>query len=264
MLDTLNAELRAQLDSTGTYTIEYTDLANGRKRLVFMGTSHNRDVDHPQFKLLAKVFTEMNPQIAFNEGGELAKSKTYGSIEEGILDNGETGELKYLCDSIGIDMKNGDLETREEFKELLKTIPQDQVYLYMAIERFLNGYHDGHFGSKTLEQAFQENFIRYLDENGFPLTQEERSVDHLKVLYKKYLNEDLNLEHILPVHDYYLLDDGLFGDIGRRTKVVRDEALLKKIDLALDQYDRVFVVFGASHRLAVEPALKQIIEKKRQ
>ena len=133
----------------------------------------------------------------------------------------------------------------------------------MAIERFLNGYHDGHFGSKSFETSFQEDFISYLEENEFPLTTEERSVEYLRELYKKYFGEDLDLDHILPVRDYYLLDDGLFGDVGRRTKVVRDEALLAKIDAALDKYDRVFVVFGGSHRIAVEPALKQIIQKER-
>jgi hypothetical protein len=45
--------------------------------------------------------------------------------------------------------------------------------------------------------------------------------------------------------------------------VVRDSVLLSKIDRALDHYDRVMVTFGHGHALAVEPALQQIIDKKR-
>lgn len=261
VLDTLNAKRREEIDSTGTFTIQYTELTHGKKHLIFFGTNHVRYVDHPQFQVLAKVFREMSPQIAFNEGGEIPKSQKYKSITDGILRNGETGLLKYLSDSIGIDMKDGDMDTRSEFKELLKTIPQDQVYLYMAIERFLNGYRDGYFGKKSIEKSFQDDFISYLEENGFPVTDEERNFDHVKDLYKKYFGEELVLNNLLPVHDYYLIDDGIFGDVGRRTKVVRDEALLSKIDSALYKYDRVFVVFGGSHRIAVEPALKEIIRK---
>jgi hypothetical protein len=47
------------------------------------------------------------------------------------------------------------------------------------------------------------------------------------------------------------------------TKEVRDQALLMKIDSALNRYDKVLVVFGGSHRIAVQPALEQIINKKR-
>jgi hypothetical protein len=35
-------------------------------------------------------------------------------------------------------MMNGEMEDIEEFAALLKIIPKDQVYLYMATERFLN------------------------------------------------------------------------------------------------------------------------------
>jgi hypothetical protein len=52
-LDTLNAKLQAQADSTGTYKTPYTDLVNGPKLLIFFGTSHPRDTAHPQFSQLA-------------------------------------------------------------------------------------------------------------------------------------------------------------------------------------------------------------------
>src|SRR5687768_12426883 len=60
-LDTLNATLQAQADSTGTYTIPYTDLTHGKKHLIFFGTSHTRDPNHPQFAQLARAFRAMKP-----------------------------------------------------------------------------------------------------------------------------------------------------------------------------------------------------------
>jgi hypothetical protein len=46
-LDTLNAHLQEEFDRTSTYTLPYTDLRNGKKRLVFFGASHARDQRHP-------------------------------------------------------------------------------------------------------------------------------------------------------------------------------------------------------------------------
>jgi hypothetical protein len=62
----------------------------------------------------------------------------------------------------------------------------------------------------------------------------------------------------------YINGNCKFCAIGRTSKVVRDSVLLSKIDRALDRYDRVMVTFGHGHALAIEPALHQIINKKRE
>ena len=43
--------------------------------------------------------------------------------------------------------------------------------------------------------------------------------------------------------------------------MVRDNMLLDKIDRAQNGDDRVMVPFGHGHALAVEPPLKQIVDK---
>jgi hypothetical protein len=262
-LDTLNAKMQGELDSTGSYTIPYTDLTNGKKRLVFIGASHGRSVGDPQFTLIEKVFKEANPEIAFNEGGQIPEDRIYPSLDSAVRHDGETGCLKYLCDEAHIKMLNGDMDDQEEFAALQKTIPKDQIHLYMAVERFLNPYKHGRYNEMTLEEAYQKKFIAYLDRSKFILTDEEKSFPYLQKLYKHHLNQELVLDSLLEVHEYYLIDECIFGNVGRATKEVRDHALLKKIDEALNKYDRVFVVFGGSHRIAVEPALKQIIRKNR-
>jgi len=260
-LDTINASLQKQFDSSGTYSMPYNDLSHGKKRLIFFGTNHVRDVTHPQFNQLTKLFREMKPEISFNEGGQIPFDRFYPDMDSAIHAGGETGCLKFLSDQANIKMMNGDMEDKEEFAELLKSFPKDQVYLYMAVERFLNPYKQGRFPGITLQEAFDVKFINYLDKSDFPLTQEEKTFTYLEEIYKHYLGADLKLENLIQIQEYYLGDSSVFGNVGRATKDVRDQALLKKIDDALNKYDRVFVVFGASHRVAVEPALKQIIQK---
>ena len=262
-LDTLNEKLRAEFDKTGSYTVPYTELKNGKKALIFFGASHVRDVDHPQFNQLAKAFRTLRPDIAFNEGGQIPEDRRYASRDSAILANGETGLLKLLCDSAGIRMMDGDMNEAEEISALKKTIPVDQIYLYMAVERYLNGYKNGHFPDVSLEEGWNKKFIPYMQRAGLGLTPAQESFDTLKTIYRRYLHREFVLDSLVEVVEFYLTDDGVLGDVGRATKIVRDQALLTKIDEALDKFDRVFVVFGGSHRVAVEPALKQIILKKR-
>ena len=263
ILDSLNAELQRQMDSTGTYNQPVMILTKGKKQLVFFGANHTRDKDNHQFIQLKELFEHSNPQIAFNEGGQIPFDRIYPDYDSAIAQNGETGALKYLSDKVGIKMMNGDLEDNLEFGELLKTIPKDELYLYIAVERYLNLHKHNRFPGMTLEQSFDEKFIKYLSDSGFPLTDEERKFSYLTGLYKQYLKKDLNLDSLVEIQEYYLFDTGIFGRVGRATKEVRDQGLLRKIDKALDEHDRVLVVFGASHIFAVRPALKVIIEKER-
>jgi hypothetical protein len=142
---------------------------------VFFGASHTRDLKHPQFALLAKIFREMKPEIAFNEGGQLPQERTYPHNDSAVQDGGETGCLKYLCDESRIKMMNGDMENKEEFRAWLKTIPKDQIHLYMATERFLNPFKQGPAGKLMLE-AFHEKFNAYLERSEFFLYRRRKDV----------------------------------------------------------------------------------------
>lgn len=255
-LDTLNANFAAH-----GYHPTVTSVKKGRKHLVFFGASHVREVDHPQFKALEQAFLAQRPQIAFNEGGQLPKSKQYPSSDSAIKAKGETGLLKYLCDRQPIDMLNGDMATKDEFAQLLKRFPKDQVYLYMAVERFLNPFRQGYNSGQSFEDAFQREHVAYLEQNGFRLSTQEKTTAYLKRLYERYFRQPLDLNHLVEMHDYYLNNTGIFGQIGRASKDMRDQALLTKIDKALATHDRVFVVFGGSHWVAVQPALHYIINK---
>ena len=52
-----------------------------------------------------------------------------------------------------------------------------------------------------------------------------------------------------------------FCEVARKSKELRDKYLLKEIEEQLKYHDKVLVVFGGWHVLAIEPALKQIINR---
>jgi hypothetical protein len=257
-LDTINAEFQKS-----GYKPTFIKLKKSKKSIIFFGASHVRDTLHPQFEAIKDAFLAQKPQIAFNEGGQIKEDKSFKSEGQAILEDGETGLLKHLCNNSQIKLLNGDMDTSDEFKELLKVYPKDQVLLYLACERFLNPYKSGFLAQMPIEVAYQKDFITYLTKYKFPLNTQDKSFPYIKSLYFKYFKKPLELENLVEVHDYYLLNTGIFGNIGRKSKEIRDQTLLHKIDDALNDYDRVFVVFGGSHLVAVQPGLQYIIDKKR-
>ncbi|WP_420149187.1 hypothetical protein [Spirosoma sp.] len=240
------------------------DVANGSKRLVFIGCTHVRDSTHKQFTVIQQYFSQLKPQVAFNEGGQMNKSLRYPRVNKAILDAGETGCLKYLSDQAGIRLVNGDTPDSLEFALTLKRYPKEELYLYYVMERIVIPYLSMGSQQESFESYFNEVITSFV-QDGFPLTSNEQSLSYFKELYQKYVKRPfvLRLNEDVEKFDYVNGGDCHFCLIGRVSKMTRDSILLTKLDQALDHYDRIIVTFGHGHALAVEPALKQIIAKKR-
>lgn len=237
----------------------------GEKHLTFVGTSHNKDTTHAQFQIIEELFNEVKPQIAFNEGGNWKIAGKYKSRNEAILGSGEVGLLQFLCDKNHIKMINGDMPDKDEYKVLFSEYPFEKVYLLIGIERFVNPYKNGAYKNLVIKRAFEKEFIvKDFINNGIILTREQATFEYLKKIYKKYFGRELTMETMEPMPEYYLSNQTEFGVLHRRSKEIRDSVLLGKIDSTLNKKDRVLVVFGASHLLALKPALKQIINRKRE
>jgi hypothetical protein len=239
------------------------DLVKGKKRVVFIGCEHIRDTLHPQFRILKSYFDHLQPQIAFNEGGQVGMDVHFASYNEGILVNGETGALKYLSDGTKIEMQNGDITDSVEFKAILQKYSVDDLLLYYMMERLIIPQLSGAYGNHPFEELYDKAINKWFIAQGFPLSPQQRSLAYFKALYKKNLGHDFELKLTPDIEkfDYINGGDCKFCAIGRASKMIRDNFLLTKIDEALNTYDRVIVVFGHGHALAVEPALKQIINR---
>jgi len=114
------------------------------------------------------------------------------------------------------------------------------------------------------EPYFNEVVRSFVDQ-GFPLASSEQSLPYFKALYRQYMHHPFELALTQEVEKFDYINGGSchFCSVGRRSKMIRDSILLTKLDQALDQYDRIMVTFGCGHALAVEPALRALINKKR-
>lgn len=241
------------------------DAVAGKKHVILVGCDHNRNPEHPQFNLIEQYFGKLKPQITFNEGGQLSDSVQITSLKEGITKRGETGALKYLSNQAHIGMLDGDMADSVEFKIMLKKYPKDKLLLYYVMERMVIPYLNGAYGKMPFEPFYNKVIKTWFVEPGFPLTAKEQKYEYFKNIYRKLIGVDFKLEMNKDIErfDYINGGDCEFCALGRVSKMVRDSALLCKIDKALNNYDRVMVTFGQGHVLAIEPALRQLVAKKR-
>lgn len=233
------------------------------RRIVFVGCVHDADSAHPQFSIIGKYFADLKPQVVFNEGGQVAESTHYATVSEAIRKDGETAVLKYYADRAGVKMLNGDMDAKTEFALTLKKQPKDDLYLYYVIERIAIPYHYGAYPNERFDSVFNRIIETYFIKNGFPLSPEERTLGYFKELYKRSTGNVFDVTSFdLEAFDY-INDSCKYCAVGRVSKMTRDSLLLSKIEAALDQYDRIMVTFGHGHALAIEPALREIVNRKR-
>jgi hypothetical protein len=239
------------------------DVKNGNKRIVFIGCEHQMEANHPQFAAIETYFKALQPQIAFNEGGQWADSIHFKTTNEAIKRGGEATILKYFSDSLGIKMMNGDMSDSLQFAFTSRYHTQEEWYLYYMIERLIIPFYYDKNKTEPLDTVFSKTTKGYFTRNGFKMSAEQLTLDHFKTVYKKYMGQPFDINNFDIEAFDYINDNCKFCAIGRTSKMVRDSVLLSKIDNALNQYDRVIVTFGHGHALAVEPALRQIINRKR-
>lgn len=242
------------------------DLENNNKRLVVIGTQHSYDSLNPMFDEIERIFYDLKPDVLINEGGDLYK--TYSSRNEAISKDGDLGFDKYLADEAGIKTVNGDEPQGLEFKELSEAYSKEEAMVFYASERFIFPYLFGEFEG-DLKQLYENKYIKNLMKyDSISLTTEEQKFTYYQTAYEKYfkqrfdwndfdqLRNNINQFDFIPFASHHH-----FNEVARKSKELRDRYLLKTIEEQLKKHDKVMVVYGGWHVLAIEPALTQIIER---
>jgi hypothetical protein len=256
--------LKIKLDKAGhlpsnPYILRFK---NAKKEIVFCGVNHlpdNNDTENPMFRKIEETFFEFKPGVCVNEGGDVSK-KVFASKKEAIQKDGEIGLTKILADSLKIKTVNGDMTDSLEFKELLKKYTAGEFLAYIVTERFMWGQQPPITDSLVFKANYARFITGYIMKTGaVKLSPAEQTLEFYKTNYQKLLNRPFKLEELEPTNPFN--PKGKFQQIGRASKEIRDQNLLRAIDNLLKTHNKVFVVFGGWHLLTCEPGLKQIIRK---
>jgi hypothetical protein len=114
--------------------------------------------------------------------------------------------------------------------------------------------------SSTIKQRFDGFIQNYITKRGaVSLSAAEQRFDFYRTQYQQLAGRPFDLKTLKPTDPFD--PQGRFQEIGRTSKELRDQYLLRRIDLLLQTNNKIFIVFGGWHLLTCEPGLKAIINQ---
>ena len=249
------------------------DLKAGNKELHYFGAPHVRDPKDPIFSEIKAAFDLANPDIVFVEGinvrgnKNILNEKIKNETSKELIDSaGEAGFTLKLASDKGIEWQSPEPNDEELYKHLLKQgFSKDEIFVrgvLLVLPQYNRQMNKETFKEYAL--PFIEQFKEATNWEGF-----DYSYKHAIKLSEDILGGPVNLENEEEASDY--IDptpweekkekQTVLNRVGEASSIFRDKYIVSSIAEALKTHKRLFVVYGASHAVMQEPALKELFEK---
>lgn len=272
-IDTLmTAEQYSEIEHE--YPYKFTVKGKKGSELMYYGASHSGDPEDPMFDDIESTFKEFGPDIVLVEGMEnleerkeerLAWLKEH-SKENVVNEMGEAGfGLKLAADN-DTDFMSPEPNFGEEIHSLEKQgFDRDSIFAYYMFRIVPQWHRHGDVGS--LEDYLQrhiESFAKASKWGNY-----DYSFDHVKNIGDQMWGEHLDFDNKKLFHDatdpipWKEKKDiqGKINEVSRASSRFRDKHTIKQIEKILETYKRPFVIFGGSHAVMQEPAIRKLMEE---
>lgn len=224
----------------------------GKKHIVVIGTYHILDPQAPMYRRMAAIFERVRPQFILHEStapDDLATETREQAIRRGA----DLGFTVQLARQLGVPTESADAPARAEMAGLLAHHPASDVFAYVVSTRLIGSYRHPDLHQNAAEYpAFFKNQI--LD-NGIPVQPGWETWEGFMHEYRQVTGRS----PAAKTWDPRLLDPvlklGRLNEVARTSDALRDRYLFAAMRESLKEYDRVIVVFGDDHVLALEPSL---------
>ncbi len=250
-------------------------LNKGNKELIYFGSPHTNKIKDPIFSNIRELFDSTNPDCVFVEGmSQLEEikadpTKYTTSIEsvknmlddEIVLKYAEPGFGIKLAVEKGIDFYSPEPKFKDEIAHLLNSgITQEEIFVEYVYRQLYQYYRNNEASSveeylqgiiTELAQATHWDNFEYTVENAESIGRDIWG-DRADIHTSKYIVERTDPT---PRENDFQTRITLAAQASSN---FRDQYIVKKIQEGLERYDRLFVVFGASHAYMQRPALEKL------
>ena len=226
----------------------------GAKQLVIVGTLHTRDPKAPMYTEIERIFERVQPDLVLHESSGPARADTLR--DRAIQRGGGIGHAYYLARRYDAVIRSGDAPEKAEFALLLQQHPPQEVLVYLTGQRLIGGYDPD---SAAVAEAYPAFFTEYLHANGIPLREGWDTWAGFLRAYKRVVGRPFSPSSWDPDWVSPIRDAGRLSEVARSANRIRDQWLLDTIRQGLREHDRILVVFGGWHVLALEPLFDGVL-----
>lgn len=247
------------------------ELSAGDKFILFMGPGHSNDPDNPVFRKIKDNLEQFKPDIVLIEGAPAINTLSNEKLrewtdklseEEVIRSSGEsvyTGKLALDRNIKVFSPEPEDLDKNRELKS--QGFSQEEIFA-QEISAILTQYF------RTLHKPSLEEYLYpYLQSmakdsfwDGFALT-----FDNYKSIFLEITNQDFlltntaliaQLANPVPVEGRPYLRP---SQVAAASSRLRDGFMVNKIAELIENNPRIFIVYGFTHAVMQEPALRKLM-----
>ncbi len=273
----MTAEEYSKLEHSTPYLYE---LKNGEKELLYFGAYHSRNPEDGIFKDIENKFNEVTPDLVLIEGmsnihqkresfekNEMGLGDDEDAIRKKIIDvAGESGFALYLAIKKGIDCESPEPEDADMYNALLEQgFSKDDIFaeqIFLVLPQYHRQTEQS--GFKEYTEPFIDSFKKATNWRDFDYSY-EYALEAAKKAIGKHVdveNDEQTLDYVDPIPWENKKDaQTVMNQIARATSQYRDKFMVSEIAKALQTHKKVFVVFGASHAVMQEPALKELFKQ---
>lgn len=249
------------------------DVSNGDITLYYFGARHSHNLDSPMFDDIKAAFEKTEPDLVVVEGLSASvdldkfNARLFATpIEKVVGDFGESGFAVRLAVERGIDWMCPEPGEKIVTDVLLeKGFSKDEIfahYIMQVLPQYnrlpeRSGFRNYALGFVTKLQKLTEwEDYDFTYENAIRIAEE---ILGRKLNVEKESNAAEFTDPIFRENRDYT--STVLNTISRESGIVRDEGIVTALVKAKEKYKKIFVVYGASHAVMQEPALRKALEK---
>lgn len=229
--------------------------------LYYFGANHSRDPQDKQYEMMRKFWkeflqkTDHKKSVVFVEGG---KRPVCDSEDEAITKGAEAHFITYLAAKQNIDTFSPEPPEKFRLEELAKRFSKEEITYYDFARAALQW--NRHHGNKPDFKEYVENFLKRNQKNSGWIDF-DFSTNHMIELEKKMFNRDFNEN---DMQFYYDVSNPTttfcrINELSRfEDSSLRDGYILEQIEKYWNEGKNLFIVYGASHAVMHEPAVRHL------
>jgi len=227
--------------------------------LYYFGANHSHDPSNEQFPILREFWgkflekTDSKNAVVFVEGGLRKASK---DEEMTIRDNGEGGLITWLANNSKISTHCPESNRGEEMKYLLEKFSKDEIEYYY----FVRGIHSGNRLNPrpNFEEYANKCLARDKTESGWG--EFDFSLGNMKKIHKNIFGTDFNENEEKQSYVNPVSENSVINKVARACSTYRNVHIVSEILKFWQEGKNIFVVFGGSHAVLQEPALRRLLK----